>query len=72
MDKIIRTDVTIASGKLKPVIKRQEGFFPFTERPSDKYQLSEEDSSQSRRINAFDLFSFFTADIIKKRVVFVR
>jgi len=72
MDKITGTNFTIDSGKLKSAIKMQEGFLPFTEGPSDKYNFIADVISETTRMSAFDLFSLFTADIIKKKVIFVR
>jgi len=40
---------------------------PFRERPSEEKKDKEE-----QKIEAFDLFSMFTADIIKEEVVFTR
>lgn len=49
---------------------RREGIFPFTERPSDEKMPSGQ--KEKGKLNADDLFSLFTADIIKKDVIFTR
>ena len=44
----------------------------FTERPSlNRYSIIET-GSQSKIINANELFSLFTANIIKEKVIFIR
>ena len=57
-----------------PLRSIQEGFVPFTEKPSDKYKGMDTAAAQQNnsRINAFELFSHFTAEIIKKKVLFTR
>jgi len=58
-----------------PLRSIQEGFVPFTEKPSDKYKgMADTAAAQQNnsRINAFELFSHFTAEIIKKKVLFTR
>jgi len=56
------------------LIRVQDGFIPFTEKPSDKFdQPSEEVKGDAGgRISALELFSLFTADIIKEKTLFVR
>lgn len=47
----------------------------FFERPSDKYEANQrKDCRESieNRIGACDLFSLFTADVIKLHVLFIR
>ena len=48
-----------------------EGILPFTEKPSNKH-ISEVADDTKDDINASDLFSLFTADIIKEEIVFTR
>ena len=48
-----------------------EGILPFTEKPSDKY-LEQKEESGKNEIQACDLFSYFTADIIKEERIFTR
>mgnify|MGYP007115600797 CR=1 FL=1 len=48
-----------------------EGILPFTEKPSNKH-LSERTENAKDEINASDLFSLFTADIIKEEIIFTR
>ncbi|MEO6218826.1 MAG: hypothetical protein ABIO81_00255 [Ginsengibacter sp.] len=53
----------------------QDGFLPFIETPSDEYEQSKDADKSDKdhcRINAFELFSIFTADIIKEEVLFIR
>jgi hypothetical protein len=49
-----------------------DGILPFTEKPSNQYFNEKDDELAADEIHASDLFSFFTADIIKEKVVFVR
>ena len=44
---------------------------PFKERPSLDQEPNEEDKDESK-LGASDLFSLFTADIIKEKVAFTR
>ena len=47
----------------------------FFERPSDKYEIGPDKNCKdgvADRISACDLFSLFTADVIKQQVLFVR
>jgi hypothetical protein len=55
--------------KLLTLIKKVgiSEILPFRERPSDEKKDKEE-----KKIEAIDLFSMFTADIIKEEVVFTR
>ncbi|MEP6927011.1 MAG: hypothetical protein ABI834_05210 [Ginsengibacter sp.] len=48
---------------------------PFSEKPSCDQVLQKDEISEiniSTRIHASDLFSLFTADIIKEEVIFIR
>ena len=75
MQKINSSHFITKKLKQLPLLRIQDGFFAFTEMPSDKYdQLKDEVSRDitNNRINALELFSIFTADIIKEKVVFIR
>jgi len=48
-----------------------DGILPFTEKPSNQY-FNEKEGIESQEIQATDLFSLFTANIIKEEVTFVR
>ncbi len=50
------------------------GIEPFTEKPSDNhgYRVSVNYEKIEKRIDATELFSIFTADIIREEVVFTR
>lgn len=48
---------------------RISSILPFTEYPSDRHSLNEE---KKDGLEASDLFSFFTANIIKEEVIFTR
>ena len=65
----------MTSVKNKRAIKKQNrilnGILQFTEKPSNQYS-EEKDEHVMNEIQASDLFSFFTANIIKEKVVFVR
>jgi len=53
--------------KAMPIL---DGILPFTEKPSNQY--SNEKEHPMNEIQASELFSYFTANIIKEEVVFVR
>ena len=75
MDKINPTNFVLSKLQISSALKMQEGFLAFAEKPSDKYKLLKEEAvpePSNIRINAFELFSLFTADIIKKNVLFIR
>ena len=46
-----------------------DGILPFTEKPANENEKKEYDRDQQR---AYDLFSHFTANIIKEEATFVR
>lgn len=48
-----------------------DGILPFTEKPSNQYS-NEKDEIQQQEIQASDLFSLFTANIIKEDATFIR
>ena len=50
---------------------RRDGIRPFTERPSVD-PSSATDGARKDNLNAADLFSLFTADIIREEVLFTR
>ena len=56
------------------LLRKQDGFCAFKESPSDKYDplFENEDPDKAGRMSAMQLFSLFTADIINKKVVFIR
>ncbi len=47
-----------------------DGIIPFFEKPSDEFDKAADDCGE--RVTAIDLFSHFTADIIKKKAIFIR
>lgn len=55
--------------KLNKVLRKMkiDAILPFKEKPSDEVKVGEKD-----KIEASELFSLFTADIIKKDIEFVR
>lgn len=63
------------SSKLTSILKHVKisGILPFAEEPSDERKATESISKErDGRIGASDLFSIFTANIIKEEVVFTR
>ncbi|MDQ6890388.1 MAG: hypothetical protein M3Z56_08955 [Bacteroidota bacterium] len=69
----------ITSPKFRHSIKKSlsliEGIFPFTEKPSYnhfEHFLGKPDGKRKDEMEACDLFSLFTADIIKEEVIFTR
>ncbi len=56
------------------IIRKFDGIKVFFERPSDKHENSflKPNCNESERISACDLFSLFTANIIKQDVLFIR
>ncbi len=55
----------------KKSIRIMEGILPFTEKPSSRH-FNDKEENGINEIRASDLFSFFTADIIKEEVIFTR
>ena len=54
-------------------IRLKDGITPFKEEPStEKFGKADGNSTSTNQIHASDLFSMFTADIIKEQVVFTR
>ena len=75
MKKNKHSHFIITKARKMTITRIQEGITVFTERPSDEHELQtdeKKDSVSNPRINAVDLFSLFTADIIKKEVIFTR
>lgn len=69
--------VKLHSSELKSNFRRSlavmEGILPFTETPSNsQYTTDEKDENSKNEMKASDLFSLFTADIIKEEIVFTR
>lgn len=58
--------------KIKKSFSLMEGILPFTEKPSESYFLPKEENRENTSLKAHDLFSLFTADIIKEEVIFTR
>jgi hypothetical protein len=56
---------------LTPKLNFTDGVLPFTEKPSNTY-LEQKEETGKNDIQASDLFSYFTADIIKEEVIFTR
>lgn len=55
------------------ITRIQDGMTIFKENPSDEYKFGEKkDVISNSRISAYELFSLFTADIIKEEVIFTR
>lgn len=55
-------------------LRVQDGILPFFEKPSDEHSTIENSEivNFEARITAIDLFSHFTANIIKEKVIFTR
>lgn len=65
----------IMSKKIQVSITRvEETFIIFPEKPSDRYGFVDTENKlvESARIDPCELFSRFTADIIKKEIIFTR
>ncbi len=73
MKRVIHSKI-MASFKSLSIMRLQAGITPFIEKPSDKHENALPDvlDKVSVRINAVELFSLFTADVIKKEVFFTR
>ena len=63
------------SAKMKTNFRRSlalvEGILPFAETPADDRALENKETTKNE-MKANDLFSLFTADIIKEQTVFTR
>lgn len=68
----MRKKRTPVEKKMATLIKKpgMRGILPFTGHPSDNISPNHYDSNE--RLPAADLFSFFTADIIKQKKLFIR
>lgn len=59
----------------KKIIKKSfritDGILPFTEIPCINY-FQQKDENNRDELKAIELFSYFTADIIKEQVIFTR
>lgn len=65
------------STKIRKTIRKSvtliEGILPFNEKPSENhYCMSPDVKEVDGEMNASDLFSLFTADIINQEIVFTR
>ena len=67
MNKVIAKALNKKSIKMPKNIL--DGILPFTEKPANENEKKGYDRNDKK---AFDLFSFFTADVIKKETTFVR
>jgi hypothetical protein len=67
MEKIISPLIDKTINVIKAT---RAAIMPFTELPDD--ERAGTNTSPEKKINAAELFSFFTADIIKEEVVFTR
>ena len=75
MDKISEKEVAASKVNRLSVLRITDEFKSFTEKPSDKYDPINTDATGNKKnspINGFELFSLFTADIIKQNVLFSR
>jgi hypothetical protein len=73
MRKNLKHQATRIATLVKKV--RWDSILPFTEKPSDEKILPSDNLSRKKTVDehsASDLFSIFTADIIKEDVVFTR
>lgn len=64
---------TISKPTTKKIVKTTknilDGILPFTEKPANENDKKSYDRAQKR---AYDLFSYFTATIIKEETTFIR
>ncbi len=69
----MKKKIMTAAAGLSSIVKktRHNDILPFSEIPSDN-QFRADPASASRDLAASDLFSLFTADIIRKDVKFTR
>lgn len=54
---------------IKKIFTRAENILPFKEKPANNYDQADQNNLQA---SATDLFSLFTADIIKANTLFIR
>lgn len=75
---VMRKNLKRQATRIATVVKnvRWDSVLPFTEKPSDDRNLPSESPSKQAAVSnnpsASDLFSMFTADIIREDVVFTR
>jgi len=70
MQEIIPQNLKI---EIRKTTLRRDGISPFCEKPSPNVmQKKEEPACIDDEINASELFSLFTANIIKERTIFTR
>ncbi|MEP6948690.1 MAG: hypothetical protein ABI863_05425 [Ginsengibacter sp.] len=65
----------VSTSERLSILKIQGSVLPFTEKPSDKHNAYPAECVSDKidsRINPLELFSLFTADVIKKKVVYIR
>jgi len=58
-------------GTIKREVRLLDGILPFTEKPSN-HRFNENEEHLMDEFDASELFSFFTANIIKEEVTFIR
>jgi hypothetical protein len=65
--------IIISTSERLSLLRVQDKVLPFTEKPSGIHNLPEEEvNADNSRVNPFELFSLFTADIIKENVIYTR
>lgn len=74
MEKLNPINIVSISSNSLSFLRVQDGILPFFEKPSDELNTVEniEIVTFEERITASDLFSHFTANIIKEKVIFTR
>jgi hypothetical protein len=73
MREINQANLIVSKSERLFLLRVQDEILPFTEKPSDTHTLPEEEvNADNTRVKPFELFSLFTADIIKKKVVYTR
>ena len=75
MEKIDSSALTSAKLATLNLLREQDDCISFKENPSDKYDQANGNTSISMKpgsMGSQDLFLLFTADIIKKKVLFTR
>jgi hypothetical protein len=81
MQKVNSMDFNSEKIKQFSISRIQDGFISFLEQPSDKYDEPKKEvttcttvtpCTTDNRINAFELFSLFTAEIIKEKLPFIK
>lgn len=75
MEKISELDFVAPKAKPLSILRIKHEFKSFCEKPSDRYGPINTDyicDKENSTMNGFELFSLFTADIIKENVLFSR